>query len=108
MSDNKEQEQREFVATAIPSPRSPPVEFGILPHPAKTNNPADLQSDPKEHGGLQGAGANAYTARGPHVPSQEIAEGLEKPKTRDEVSAALPLESCQLTPQLKAEAAKLN
>ncbi|WWD22722.1 hypothetical protein CI109_107215 [Kwoniella shandongensis] len=66
--------------------------FNILPHPAKTNNPADLQ-DPAQHGGLQSASANAYNAKGPHVPSKEVAEGLEKPKSRDE---------------LKAEAAKLN
>jgi len=86
MSDNKEQEQRKLFDISKCLPLT--AEFGILPHPAKTNNPADLQSDPREHGGLQGAGANAYTAKGPHVPSQEIAEGLEKPKTRDEVSAA--------------------
>jgi len=66
--------------------------FNILPHPAKTNNPADL-ADPEEHGGLQSASANAYNARGPHVPSKEIAEGLEQPKSREE---------------LKMEAAKLN
>ena len=67
------------------------VEFNILPHPAKTNNPADLQDDPAAHGGLQGAGPNAYNAKGPMVPSQEIAEGLEKPKTRDEVRLILEL-----------------
>ncbi|KAK8844724.1 hypothetical protein IAR55_006574 [Kwoniella newhampshirensis] len=77
MSDNKNEEQS----------------FNILPHPAKTNNPADLQDEPATHGGLQSASANAYNARGPHVPSKEIAEGLEQPKTRDE---------------LKAEAEKLN
>ena len=62
------------------------AEFNILPHPAKTNNPADLISEPGTQGGLQGAGPNAYNAKGPHVPDQAIAEGLEKPKTRDEVS----------------------
>ncbi|KAL7420367.1 hypothetical protein Q5752_005337 [Cryptotrichosporon argae] len=67
--------------------------FSILPHPAKTNNPADLQSEPGAHGGLQAAGASAYNAKGPYVPSQAIAEGLEQPKSREE---------------LKAEAAKLN
>lgn len=67
-------------------------QFNILPHPAKSNNPSDLQ-DPAAHGGLQGAGANAYNAKGPHVPSAEIASGLEQPKSSEE---------------LKAEAAKLN
>ncbi|KAK4686997.1 hypothetical protein P7C73_g3128, partial [Tremellales sp. Uapishka_1] len=67
-------------------------QFNILPHPATTNNPADLQ-DPATHGGLQSSSANAFNAKGPFVPSKETAEGLEQPKTRDE---------------LKAEAAKLN
>ena len=61
------------------------AEFNILPHPAKTNNPADLTSEPGEHGGLQSASANAYNARGPHVPSKEVAQGLEEPKSREEV-----------------------
>lgn len=61
-------------------------EFGILPHPATTNNPADLDSEPKEHGGLQGGSANAYNTPGPHVPDQATAQGLEQPKSREEVS----------------------
>ncbi|ORY27356.1 hypothetical protein BCR39DRAFT_538451 [Naematelia encephala] len=75
------------------SDKSEEQQFTIQPHPAKTNNPSDLTSEPAEHGGLQSASANAYNARGPHVPTKEIAQGLEKPKTHDE---------------LKAEAAKLN
>jgi hypothetical protein len=70
---------------------SPPAEFNILPHPAKTNNPSDLNSEPATHGGLQSASANAYNARGPHVPAAEVAEGLEKPKGRDEVVSRLGL-----------------
>ena len=62
-------------------------EFNILPHPAKTNNPSDLNQEPEERGGLQSASANAYNARGPHVPEKEIAEGLEAPKSREEVSS---------------------
>lgn len=61
-------------------------EFNILPHPAKTNNPADLIAEPGTQGGLQSASANAYNAKGPHVPSEEIAKGLEAPKSREEVS----------------------
>ncbi|WVQ94194.1 hypothetical protein IAU59_001272 [Kwoniella sp. CBS 9459] len=67
--------------------------FNILPHPAKTNNPSDLNSEPGEQGGLQSASANAYNARGPHIPSEQTMQGLEQPKSREE---------------LKAEAAKLN
>ncbi|WRT63247.1 uncharacterized protein IL334_000150 [Kwoniella shivajii] len=67
--------------------------FNILPHPAKSNNPSDQSSEPAEHGGLQSASYNAYNAKGPHIPSHEIQQGLEQPKSRDE---------------LKAEAEKLN
>lgn len=63
--------------------------FNILPHPAKTNNPADLAGDPGEHGGLQSSSANAFNAKPPYIPSKEIAEGLEKPKTREEVSSLI-------------------
>lgn len=61
------------------------TEFNILPHPATTNNPSDLNSEPKEHGGLQSASANAYNTPGPHVPDKAVAEGLEQPKSREEV-----------------------
>ena len=91
------------------------VEFNILPHPATTNNPSDLQSDPNEQGGLQSSAANAYNARGPHVPDQATAQGLEQPKSREEVCACVePLFGVPQRPhptdvsQLKAEAAKLN
>jgi hypothetical protein len=60
--------------------------FNILPHPAKSNNPADLTQNPGETGGLQSAGqAGIFGAKGPHVPSKDVAEGLEKPKSREEV-----------------------
>ncbi|WWC67278.1 uncharacterized protein I206_101186 [Kwoniella pini CBS 10737] len=61
--------------------------FNILPHPAKSNNPADLNSEPAEHGGLQSASYNAYNAKGPHIPSHEIQQGLEKPKSSEELKA---------------------
>ncbi|EIW72932.1 hypothetical protein TREMEDRAFT_20279, partial [Tremella mesenterica DSM 1558] len=59
--------------------------FGILPHPAKTNNPADLNQEPKEGGGLQGGSANAYDLPGVYIPDAQIANSLEKPKSSDEV-----------------------
>ncbi|WWC57629.1 uncharacterized protein I303_100161 [Kwoniella dejecticola CBS 10117] len=61
--------------------------FNILPHPAKSNNPADLNSEPAEHGGLQSASYNAYNAKGPHIPSHEIQQGLEKPLSSEELKA---------------------
>lgn len=73
------------------------LEFGILPHPAKTNNPSDLNSEPATQGGLQSASANAYNARGPHVPTEDVAEGLEKPKSRDEVSVPVVVSTDGLT-----------
>lgn len=93
MSDKNEQEQRESFSAIDQTPlwmksHTESTEFGILPHPAKTNNPADLQ-DPATQGGLQSSGTNVFNAKGPHVPSQEIAQGLEAPKSRDEVRTPL-------------------
>lgn len=62
--------------------------FTIQPHPATTNNPADLTSDPAESGGLQSSSANAYNAKQPHVPEAGVAQQLEQPKSREEVSLA--------------------
>ncbi|KAG2354832.1 hypothetical protein BDR07DRAFT_1231153, partial [Suillus spraguei] len=61
-------------------------QFSILPHPAKSNDPADLV------GGLQyGAGLtskpefHAYHARDPYVPSKDIVNSLEAPLSREEL-----------------------
>ncbi|KAM0749485.1 hypothetical protein T439DRAFT_327172 [Meredithblackwellia eburnea MCA 4105] len=72
-------------------------QFTIQPHPAKTNNPADLVSggNAESTPGLGGAPNLAHLHQGnplegkggPHVVSKEIAEGLEKPKTREELQA---------------------
>ncbi|KAF8504534.1 hypothetical protein F5888DRAFT_1656462 [Russula emetica] len=76
MSTNKQQEQS----------------FTIQPHPAKTNDPADLTGGP-QHGHVANpqAGTEAYQkalhARDPHVPSEEILKSVEKPKTREELRA---------------------
>ncbi|KAN0125836.1 hypothetical protein V8E52_001043 [Russula decolorans] len=68
MSTNKQQEQS----------------FTIQPHPAKTNDPADLTGGPQ-------AGTEAYQkalhARDPHIPSEETLKSVEKPKTREELRA---------------------
>ncbi|KAF8880521.1 hypothetical protein BD779DRAFT_1446226 [Infundibulicybe gibba] len=68
-------------------PQATEPTFSIQPHPAKSNDPADLQA-PQAGGGLaSGHAADAHHARGPHVPSAEIAQGLEEPLTREELRA---------------------
>ncbi|KIK96158.1 hypothetical protein PAXRUDRAFT_826244 [Paxillus rubicundulus Ve08.2h10] len=65
--------------------RGQPTEqrFSILPHPAKSNNPADLtDSGPGFNGN---PGFQACRARDPHVPSQEILNKLEVPLSREEL-----------------------
>ncbi|KAJ7233866.1 hypothetical protein B0H12DRAFT_965550, partial [Mycena haematopus] len=60
--------------------------FSIQPHPAKTNDPADLM--PEQTGGLaSNPNEQAFHARDPHVPSQQILAGLEKPATHEELQA---------------------
>ncbi|KAF9475751.1 hypothetical protein BDN70DRAFT_787947, partial [Pholiota conissans] len=53
--------------------------YSILPHPAKTNDPADLQPS----GGLRNAGGmEAFHARDPYVPSEEIKKSMPAPLAR--------------------------
>ncbi|KAJ7678131.1 hypothetical protein DFH06DRAFT_1167949 [Mycena polygramma] len=60
--------------------------FSIQPHPAKTNDPADLQQE--QTGGLaSNPNAGAFHARDPHVPSQQVMAGLEKPASKEELEA---------------------
>ncbi|KAK7052249.1 hypothetical protein R3P38DRAFT_3172577 [Favolaschia claudopus] len=60
--------------------------FSIQPHPAKTNDPADLM--PEQTGGLaSNPNAGAFHARDPHVPSQQVMAGMEKPLSREELQA---------------------
>jgi len=62
----------------------------IRPHPAKSNFPG---SETEATPGLGGAPnlshlhENATQAKQPHVISKEVAEGLEKPKSREELQA---------------------
>lgn len=60
-------------------------EFTIQPHPAKTNDPRDLQRE-LAGGGPQTGAANAFNTPGIAIPSNEQAQNLEKPKSREEVS----------------------
>ncbi|KAF8632643.1 hypothetical protein AX17_004776 [Amanita inopinata Kibby_2008] len=63
--------------------------FSILPHPAKSNNPADL--NPPNAGADSGEGKNPlsaiFNAPGPFIPSQEMASNLDKPLSREELQA---------------------
>ncbi|TFK60940.1 hypothetical protein BDN72DRAFT_720723, partial [Pluteus cervinus] len=64
--------------------------FSILPHPAKTNDPADLNPRTEKGGGLSSqalAGIQAHHAKGPYVPSQDIVDNLPAPLSRDELDA---------------------
>ncbi|KAF9068219.1 hypothetical protein BDP27DRAFT_1224713 [Rhodocollybia butyracea] len=65
-------------------------QFSIQPHPAKTNNPADLQnSAPGTGKGLNNDEKMApFHARDPHVPTDpQVLESLGKQESRDELRA---------------------
>ncbi|KAI0343827.1 hypothetical protein BDW22DRAFT_1483801 [Trametopsis cervina] len=62
-------------------------QFSIQPHPAKTNDPQDLQP-PQEGGGLNSNHAyQTFQAPGPMIPNQQQLNSLGKPAGRDELSA---------------------
>ncbi|KAL6299348.1 hypothetical protein BKA93DRAFT_699089, partial [Sparassis latifolia] len=61
--------------------------FHILPHPAKTNDPRDLEG-PQLGGGLNSnPEIGAFHAREPYVPSPALMQNVEQPKTREELRA---------------------
>ncbi|KAG2014177.1 hypothetical protein CC2G_011020 [Coprinopsis cinerea AmutBmut pab1-1] len=70
-------------------------QFHILPHPAKSNDPADLQPKQPQLGGRRGdapegaiacdAPVNAFHARDPYVPSQEIRDNMPPASSREEL-----------------------
>ncbi|KAJ7489345.1 hypothetical protein FB451DRAFT_687353 [Mycena latifolia] len=79
MSGKPENTKPETAASEEPT-------FSIQPHPAKTNDPADLQ--PPQTGGLaSNPNEQAFHARDPHVPSAQVMAGLEKPLSREELKA---------------------
>ncbi|BGP19392.1 hypothetical protein JCM10213_000629 [Rhodosporidiobolus nylandii] len=65
--------------------------FSIQPHPAKDNIDRSKEVEATPGFGaaptLGGKEANAYGGRGnqPHVMSDDIAQGLEQPKSREEL-----------------------
>lgn len=60
-------------------------EFTIQPHPAKTNDPRDLQRELAGDGPQTGA-ANVFNTPGIQLPNAQQAQNLEQPKSREEVS----------------------
>ncbi|SCV69369.1 BQ2448_2389 [Microbotryum intermedium] len=69
-------------------------EFKIQPHPAKDNiAPSFPGSDAEGTAGLGGSPNLAHLhkaqdptqAKGPHIPSEEVAKGLEQPKSREDL-----------------------
>ncbi|PCH38973.1 hypothetical protein WOLCODRAFT_128879 [Wolfiporia cocos MD-104 SS10] len=61
--------------------------FNILPHPAKTNDPKDLEP-PQLGGGLNSnPELQAFHARDPYVPSEDLLKNVEQPLSREELRA---------------------
>ncbi|KAG6856682.1 hypothetical protein H0H87_001897 [Tephrocybe sp. NHM501043] len=62
--------------------------FSILPHPATTNDPQDLQRKREPGGGLQTSDPLApHHAHGPVIPTREMLQNLEQPLSQDELRA---------------------
>ncbi|KAF8554505.1 hypothetical protein OG21DRAFT_1508832 [Imleria badia] len=57
--------------------------FNILPHPAKSNNPADLVGTGADL--ASNPAVMAHHAREPHIPSEEVLSKLEAPLSREEL-----------------------
>ncbi|KAI5981548.1 hypothetical protein EDD15DRAFT_2183052 [Pisolithus albus] len=58
--------------------------FNILPHPAKTNNPADLDSTSRKDI-TENPAVLAHHARDPYIPSQDLVNKLDAPLSREEL-----------------------
>ncbi|THU85125.1 hypothetical protein K435DRAFT_970834 [Dendrothele bispora CBS 962.96] len=61
--------------------------FSIQPHPAKSNDPADLQPSGPGSGLRNNDAMAAHHAHGPQIPSTQTAAGLEQPLSREELRA---------------------
>ncbi|OBZ77468.1 hypothetical protein A0H81_01896 [Grifola frondosa] len=65
----------------------PEPTFSIQPHPAKTNDPRDLEP-PQPGGGLNSIPEiQAHHARDPYIPSADVMKNIEPPKSREELRA---------------------
>ncbi|KIJ98371.1 hypothetical protein K443DRAFT_680797 [Laccaria amethystina LaAM-08-1] len=84
---NSKKEASPTKASAQTEATAPPAEpsYSIQPHPAKTNDPADLQPP---GGGLKSGGVMAaHHARDPYIPSDQIKNNLPEPLSREELQA---------------------
>ncbi|EKM53268.1 uncharacterized protein PHACADRAFT_259497 [Phanerochaete carnosa HHB-10118-sp] len=62
-------------------------QFKTQPHPAKTNNPGDLEP-PQLGGGLNtNPELQAFHTPGPYIPNPTLLQNAGEPKTRDELHA---------------------
>ncbi|KAN0082579.1 hypothetical protein V8E55_008374 [Tylopilus felleus] len=59
--------------------------FNILPHPAKSNDPAELVGGDADAGLAGNPAVMAHHARGPYIPSQELLNKLDAPLSREEL-----------------------
>ncbi|KXN82945.1 hypothetical protein AN958_02028 [Leucoagaricus sp. SymC.cos] len=80
------------VGDSVPPPKEGSEEqtFNILPHPAKSNDPADSQKPSEKTGGLRSnqGPIQAFTSTpGPVLPQQEMLNNLPPAKTREELDA---------------------
>ncbi|KAL1739511.1 hypothetical protein HDZ31DRAFT_49273 [Schizophyllum fasciatum] len=81
----KNKKSKEEPAATAAATEEPTV--SIQPHPAKSNDPADL-NPPQPGGGLRhDGGMEAHHARDPHVPAPEVRDNLPEPATREELQA---------------------
>ncbi|OCH84548.1 hypothetical protein OBBRIDRAFT_808152 [Obba rivulosa] len=61
--------------------------FSIQPHPARTNDPRDLQDSPQYSGPNANPDVQAFHTPGPYVPNQELLNKVDRPLGRDELNA---------------------
>ncbi|EJT49031.1 hypothetical protein A1Q1_01888 [Trichosporon asahii var. asahii CBS 2479] len=77
-----------FPKRAPANPLANRPEFTIQPHPAKTNDPRDLQRE-LAGGGPQTGAANVFNTPGIQLPNSAQAQNLEQPKSREELQAEM-------------------
>jgi len=61
--------------------------FTTQPHPAKSNDPADLERPQGGTGLSSNPAIQAHHAKGPYIPSSELTNNLEQPASREELRA---------------------
>ncbi|RSH77641.1 uncharacterized protein EHS24_003201 [Apiotrichum porosum] len=58
-------------------------QFTIQPHPATTNDPADLA---RQGESAFAGGSNVFNTPGQNIPTAQVAAALEDPKTRAQLA----------------------